>query len=245
MPDWWGQDEARFGRAIQAAGLPVPWVGELLRVNGRQGLVLERLEGPSMLSVMGAQPWRIPALARTLADLQNAVHGVSAPEGVQTQRQWVRPGIETRDFLPDDLKARVLAILDGLPDGTALCHGDFHPGNVLMTARGPVIIDWMTCSQGDPLGDVARSSVLMSAGSVPPETPLPWLVNLLRRQAHATYLRRYQQVRPLDQARWSAWRAVMAANFLDVSQSEERPRLIAMVRAALEEAKRGASPPIS
>jgi thiamine kinase-like enzyme len=28
-----------------------------------------------------------------------------------------------------------------LTPGTAPCHGDFHPENVLLTPRGPVVID--------------------------------------------------------------------------------------------------------
>ena len=40
--------------------------------------------------------------------------------------------------------------VDGVLRGQArpevLVHGDLHPGNVLMTARGPMVIDWLTAA---------------------------------------------------------------------------------------------------
>jgi len=29
-----------------------------------------------------------------------------------------------------------------LPTGLSTCHGDFHPGNVLLGKTGPMLIDW-------------------------------------------------------------------------------------------------------
>ena len=39
-----------------------------------------------------------------------------------------------------------------------LCHGDVHPGNVLVTANGPVLIDWDLLCMGPPAWDHAALS---------------------------------------------------------------------------------------
>ena len=55
-------------------------------------------------------------------------------------------------------------LLDGIadmPDGDRLCHGDFHPMNILGEASQPVIIDWLDARRGDPAADVCRSYLLM------------------------------------------------------------------------------------
>src|ERR671924_42075 len=70
-------------------------------------------------------------------------------------------------------------VLEQLPDGDRLCHGDFHPANVLVGKRGPVAIDWHRAARGDPMGDLARSRVILAAGFVPPKSP--WLVRHLDR----------------------------------------------------------------
>src|SRR5262249_24371676 len=54
----------------------------------------------------------------------------------------------------------ILRVLETLPDADALCHGDYHPDNVLLSARGPLVIDWENAALGDPLADVARTLLL-------------------------------------------------------------------------------------
>ena len=40
--------EAQISRAVHTSGLPVPAVGEVVEINGRLGLIYERVVGPSM-----------------------------------------------------------------------------------------------------------------------------------------------------------------------------------------------------
>ena len=64
----------------------------------------------------------------------------------------------TRTTLLDEPQRQIL--LNGLremPDGHHLCHGDFHPRNVLGEASHPIVIDWPNVCCGDPAADVCRS----------------------------------------------------------------------------------------
>ena len=72
--------EASVLSALKAMGLPVPGVIEEVVLDGRPGLVLERVAGPDMLTTLGRRPWSVlqmpgPALARA----QVAVNDVPAP----------------------------------------------------------------------------------------------------------------------------------------------------------------------
>ena len=58
-------------------GYPVPEVREV-RSNG---LVLERVDGPTMMADCRRRPWRIPAHAATLARLHEELHRIPAPDG--------------------------------------------------------------------------------------------------------------------------------------------------------------------
>jgi hypothetical protein len=81
----------------------------------------------------------------------------------------------------------------------AICHGDFHPLNILADKNQPTgVIDWANAVIAEPAMDVGSAISNMSA--VP--LPLPWA---LRVTAHAIigaalrrYERTYRALRPLD-----------------------------------------------
>ncbi|MET1174803.1 phosphotransferase [Paenibacillus amylolyticus] len=53
-----------------------------------------------------------------------------------------------------------------------MCHGDFHPDNVMLSEAGDQywVIDCMTGMSGDPAGDVARSWVILMSATLPEDT---------------------------------------------------------------------------
>ena len=86
-------------------------------------LVLERVDGPTMLAELRRRPWRMAGHARTLAELHDRLHEIPF-------------------------------------EGERLIHLDFHPDNVLLSARGPVVIDWANARAGRPALDVAMTWVI-------------------------------------------------------------------------------------
>lgn len=180
--------EDRVTRAVHAAGLPVPKVHEVIQIDGRWGLVLERVEGPSMFDHVRARPWLLPWAVRLLAELHVRIHRCPAPPDLPTQRESIAARIGHARLTPGE-RATVLRRLAALPDGTAVCHGDFHPGNILLTRRGPVVIDWGRAARGHPLGDVAATARLIRTAPVPPWTA--WPTHLLLRATRQILDRRY------------------------------------------------------
>jgi Ser/Thr protein kinase RdoA (MazF antagonist) len=72
-----------------------------------------------------------------------------------------------------DLHRRLHALPppDGTPPGECLLHLDLHPANVMMTPRGPVVIDWRNAGTGPPDLDVALSALILAQISVDPDLP--------------------------------------------------------------------------
>jgi aminoglycoside phosphotransferase (APT) family kinase protein len=50
-------------------------------------------------------------------------------------------------------------------------HLDLHPENVLLTGRGPVVIDWRTATDGPAAYDVAMTAVVLAHVAVDPDHP--------------------------------------------------------------------------
>jgi len=233
--DWYPADyveyEARIARAVHATGLPVPAVGEIVEAEGRLGLVFERVDGASMGETLEAKPWLLPRFARLLAKLHADMHASSIVPDLPSQRQRLEDRIRAAEALSPDLREVVLRALDRMPEGDRLCHGDFHPGQVLMASNGPVIIDWVDATRGNPLADVARSSVILQ-GLGP---SIPWLLRALARWFHVMYLNRYPELRPGGRQEFTAWRPIVAAARLSENILELQEWLLVQVRAGLSQ----------
>lgn len=129
--------EARIMAHVADRGYPVPRVHS---VDGTD-LVMDRIDGPTMLEALEAAPWKVVWYARRLARLQRRLAQLRAPD-------WL------------------LADTADPSTPQSVLHLDLHPMNVIMSARGPVVIDW-TNAAGGPAGfDGAITFVEISTFSV-------------------------------------------------------------------------------
>ncbi|MBL7200720.1 MAG: phosphotransferase [Anaerolineae bacterium] len=231
-PAGWVEHMGRVDRALHAAGLPVPAAGETIEIDSGLGLVYERIEGEPManhlLGTAGADAGTVVGLARVFAEVHAQIHACGSIRGVPAQREMFPTIIRRIDALPSDLKEPTVNAFDKLPQGDRLCHGDFHPYNVLMSLRGPVVIDWNNAHIGNPLEDVARSALILEGVSV----SQPSHRSSIERFTEA-YLERYFHLRPGDQGQLAAWRPIVAAVRLADNIRELQEWLIAQVRAGL------------
>ena len=117
-----------------------------------------------MMDEMTRRPSTMTRNARLLADLHEQLHGIEAPE-------WLRPVDATGD--------RVL-------------HLDLHPMNVMMTERGPVVIDWTNAARGDPLTDVAVTYVILTCSRGPMSRIVHTLLAPFRRGIARAFARRFR-----------------------------------------------------
>lgn len=226
--------EARVGALIHAAGVPAPAVLALTEAGGRGGVIYERVAGPSMDELLGHEPWHAASFARRFAATQAALHRASV-SALPAQRELLSLRIRALPLLPDRLKQAALVALEGLPAGDVLCHGDFHPGNLLLAANGPVVIDWENATCGDPAADVARTLLLLRYAHLSQQT------NLARAAMRAgvalfstAYLRHYRRLTGVSIAQISAWQLPVAAVRLSegVPAAEEAALLHLLARLA-------------
>ncbi len=101
------RQEARISRLVHETGLATPASGNIVEVNGRQGIIYERLVGPSMLADMSTKPWKLIRSAQTLATLHASMHHQVISE-LPRQRQALRDSISSVSVL-GDLKVKAVS----------------------------------------------------------------------------------------------------------------------------------------
>ncbi|HKP51695.1 MAG TPA: aminoglycoside phosphotransferase family protein [Chloroflexia bacterium] len=218
--------EAKIARAVHASGAASPALIDAVVVEGRQGLIYERVYGPSLAGVLRSKPWRLPRLTRTFALLHASMHRRTAPD-LPSQRDRLTWKIEVADPLPANLKEAALQSLSRLPNGDILCHGDFHPENVIMSPRGPVVIDWIDATRGNPLADVARTSLLLATAHLHlPSSISSIAARLLITTLRNLYLTHYLRATRTSRAQIEAWRLPVTAARLEEGIAEEEAWLL-------------------
>jgi Ser/Thr protein kinase RdoA (MazF antagonist) len=221
------ENEVRALRLAYDCGIPVPEPGEQASVDGRAGVVLERIEGTDLLTELGRAPWTVIRSARMCGSVHARMHKCRV---VDSELPMLRARLErqlTTPPVPPDLAEIAKKRLDALPDGEMLCHYDFHPANVMRSPGGPVVIDWPNATRGAPEADVARTLLLLGAGEPLSPTPVMRVLTKLGRSLFIwLYLGSYMRVRPLDKKEVRRWALPIAVARLAEDIEVERPRLL-------------------
>ena len=151
--------EFKVYREIQDR-IPVPQVFELLKIDGVPSIVMERVKGMSLAKASSHSLLKMVRLPRVLATLHSRVFRVALGEGLVTCHQKASFCIRNSETLDAPMKDRLLHLLGGLAHGNTLCHGDFHPENILIDGKA-TIIDWSAATVGSKLFDIANTYLLM------------------------------------------------------------------------------------
>jgi hypothetical protein len=159
--------EAAIHATVEALGLPVPGVWGVQEIEGRWGLVFDRVSHPTFAEPMLRNPDVVPRYLDSMVRLQMRVHGLVAIQFAGL-KVTLAASIAAAKLLGARRKQAMLDGIADMPDGDRLCHGDFHPLNILGEPSQPVIIDWLDARRGDPAADVCRSYLLLKlhAGAI-------------------------------------------------------------------------------
>jgi aminoglycoside phosphotransferase (APT) family kinase protein len=158
--------EAAILTAVEALGLPAPVVYGVHRIGDRWGVLMSRVDGPTLAEVMKQQAGALHAQLTRMARLQFQVHSHAATQFAHLKMR-LATSIQQASMLSEQRRRTLLTGLTAMPEDDRLCHGDFHPYNIMGPLGCEVLIDWPNATQGDPIADVCRTYVLLR--SVSPE----------------------------------------------------------------------------
>jgi len=158
-------------------GFPVPYVYYSCTDQsyfGSQFTIMDFLPGEILPLVLGKDT--VIVLGKTHAALHDA-------NSSRLSEDLIADGFEERQNNIERKLDRLLKASERLPwlehicrwlvenrptecDNPSICHGDFHPGNLLAKDSAvSAILDWSCCKIGDPAMDVASTMVVFNAAT--------------------------------------------------------------------------------
>jgi uncharacterized protein (TIGR02172 family) len=231
---WDIDHEVHNSRIVYETGFDAPHVHKVIEVNNRPGIVFERIYGASMLALLMQEPARIEEFACIFAEVHARMHTFQGA-GLRSQRQKIVHRINSASALSQAVRHELVRRVATLDDGIVVCHGDFHPENVLITASGPRVIDWLDATSGSALADIARSILILDCTI---HDPRKFIAGMSNRDAlgqfRDTYLARYVEVSPIALDALPLWLPPLAAVRLGEGIAEEHDYLLSLIRDSPE-----------
>jgi aminoglycoside phosphotransferase (APT) family kinase protein len=210
-PASWILAEAAHVEAVRAVGAPAPRLLGMDEVFGRPASVWERVDGPLLWQQVVDHPDRSADIGRTLADVQLALFELVPPVTLPSQRDRLASKIRWSVANEDASLGLAFDLLPERADTPRLCHGDLHPSNVIVSRDGPVLVDWFDACRGDPVSDVARSSLTLLADGAATPSHLPGSDRRTLAVLTHAYLARLLESLDIPPDLLSRWQAINAA----------------------------------
>lgn len=232
--------EFEMSKLAASFGISAPEVYEIIEYEERCGLIFQYIEGSSLLQRIVQNPVELNDFIEMLAETHVQIHKHEintddSDKHIRKQKEVLTHQINQAAQLSKDEKKAIIQCLKKLPDGNRICHGDFHPDNV-MVGEKKWIIDWMTGMIGNPAGDIARTLLLFRYGTLPEGTPshIKEATRLMRVTMGDEYIRHYLSYSNLQLDDIDQWTLpIAAARLTEWIPAEEKEVLLSLIRKRL------------
>lgn len=213
--------------SLAGSNVAAPKAYDLVEVNEAPSIIMERILGTSMMDQIKKQPYLIRRKAIDLANMHLGLLRVSADVSITNAKDQAKYCIGKSRSLTEQTKQVLMDELEHLPGGNSLCHGDFHPGNILHRDGTDYIIDWSGATKGDVVYDVAHTYILLR---VVPRAPgigllMHGIQKLLGKAMASIYLKTIMKSISIDPNQLSKWVLIKAAERTYYGLPSEMTRL--------------------
>lgn len=219
LPPTESEYEANKQRFAYSCGLPVPKVLEVTKIDGKQAIIMEYVEGKTIGDLLLGNRERMEYYIGISIDIQREIHQIPT-NSLETISDKLCRQLEATPHLDKSQKAMLMKKLNSMIYESRLCHGDFHLFNLVMSDDKVTIIDWVDATAGDIRADVCRTYLLYLQVSV---------------ELAELYLRLYCEKSGLLKVDILQWLPILAGARLDNNVStESAERLLDIVNEYLD-----------
>lgn len=151
--------EFKNAKVIEKMNFLKPKAHETIMVDDQWGIIYDYVQGES-LDEWVLKTGKIEECSLHMAKLHKETLNNRFDKGPSYKDILRNFIMKAQRTVPEDID-KALKKLNTLPEGNVLCHGDFHPGNIIISHGKSIILDFMNLCRGDYLFDVARTVYLV------------------------------------------------------------------------------------
>ena len=149
-------------RVEESSNLNVPKLLEIKKIDNRWALISEYIEGKTISQLMKEDPDHFDEYLDLFVTVQLTILDNQVPLLNRIKEKFDRK-LSAATNIDENTKYELLQRLHGMKNYNELCHGDYHPSNVIVQSDGTVyVIDWSHVTQGCGAADSARTYLLFA-----------------------------------------------------------------------------------
>ena len=151
------QHEREVARLALILGIPTAISYDIVKVGDSYGSVFELLNAKSFSKILAREPEKIDWCVDEYVEMLRKIHGTEVPPGKlpdmkETGLKWAT---FMKDHLPEDAGAKLVSLVEAVPENDHMIHGDYHTKNLELTNDEVLLIDMDTLAVGDPVFEFA------------------------------------------------------------------------------------------
>ena len=150
-------NERELARKAFVMGVPTAIPYDVVKVGDLYGSVFELLNAKSFAKLMIAHPEQTEQYARESVEILKTMHNTmlkpgELPDKKQEALVWAT---YCKDHLPEAVGAKLVALVEAIPDTNNMLHGDYHIKNIMQQNGENLLIDMDTLAMGHPIFEFA------------------------------------------------------------------------------------------
>ena len=150
--------EKKAARTAFVHGIPTAISFDIVKVGNEYGMVYEMVNAKTLGATIAEHPEKLTEYIIRMADMLKQLHKTEIsegelPDGRISLHAWVDVA-EKSGCYSFEILARMHKFIDEIPVRNTFVHGDFHPGNIMLSNDEMLLIDMGDASVGHPVIDL-------------------------------------------------------------------------------------------
>jgi thiamine kinase-like enzyme len=206
------ETEKRLFPILTEYNINVPTVYDYIEIEGLPAQVMQKVVGNTMLDQMQQHPLKMKQQIKRLAAMHAQLFDIQINCGLHSIENVFNYFISQPPCFDKKLIDFASNIMKELPINNYICHGDFHPGNILIQDDTCYIIDWSGAYRSNFVSDIAHTYLLMThIPEIPGQSHIQHaIISFIGSYMAKTYLQEILKLKEFSLAEFSKWTVIMS-----------------------------------
>jgi uncharacterized protein (TIGR02172 family) len=175
------EKEREYAKNAFVHGVPSAIAYDIVSTEEGYGLVFEMAGAVTVSRFVTEHPERLQEYAVKFGTLLKTLNSTEAdPKLYGDIRQiYLERAGNARKYFTDEENEQLVKMINAVPDGSGMVHGDYHTNNVMVQSDGElVLIDMADISRGNALFDIGGTFLVMYIAGMNDPNVTKWVIGL-------------------------------------------------------------------